>query len=346
MSQVLGGLVPQEPAFFVAVIAATTVFVWYGSGLLESSAEHLSGHYGLPAVVQGSIVVAVGSSFPELASVVFTALGDSFDMGVGAVVGSAIFNILVIPALAGIATDDPVDANRTVVYKEAQFYMLAVSAIIVTFALAVIYYPEPEAGKLVGNVTRPLAVIPLLLYGLYLFIQWQDVSDHEAENERVESVGREWAKLGLGLLIILVAVEQLVAGVEGLTTEFGIPEFLAGVTIIAAATSLPDSLVSVRAARSGKGVTSLGNVLGSNTFDLLVAIPIGVLIAGAAPIDFAVAVPMMGVLTVATILLFTALRTDLALSDAESYVLLLVYVVFVAWVVAETVGATGIIKGV
>jgi cation:H+ antiporter len=346
MSQVLGGVVPQTPAVFVAAIALTTAFIWYGSGLLESSAEHLSAHYGLPAVVQGSVVVAVGSSFPELASVVFTALGGAFDMGVGAVVGSAIFNILVIPALAGIATEEPVDSNRTVVYKEAQFYMLSVSALIVTFALAVIYFPDPAAGDLVGEVTRPLAVIPLLLYGLYLFIQWQDVSDYEAEDDPVENVLREWGRLALGLLVILVAVEQLVAGVEGLNAEFGIPEFLAGVTIIAAATSLPDALVSVRAARSGKGVTSLGNVLGSNTFDLLVAIPVGVLIVGAASIDFAVAVPMMGVLTVATIMLFTALRTDLALSDLESYALLVTYVLFVAWVVAETLGVTAVIKGV
>jgi len=106
-------------------------------------------------------------------------------------------------------------------------------------------------------------------------------------------------------LVILVAVEQLVGGVESLSQTFGIPEFLAGITIIAAATSLPDTLVSVRSAKADKGITSLGNVLGSNTFDLLVAIPIGVLIVGSVSVDFAVAVPMLGVLTLATVLLFT-----------------------------------------
>jgi len=108
------------------------------------------------------------------------------------------------------------------------------------------------------------------------------------------------------------------------------------VTVLAAATSLPDTLVSVRAARDGRGVTSLANVLGSNTFDLLVAIPAGVLIAGAWTVDFAMAVPMFGVLTGATILLFAALRTDLALSALESYALLGAYLLFVGWVVAET----------
>ena len=341
---VLGGFVPDTPVVNVLLIVVATGFIWFGSGWLEESAERLSSYYGLPAVVQGSIVVAVGSSFPELASVVFTAIDGTFDMGVGAIVGSAIFNILVIPALSGIATDGQLETNRTLVYKEAQFYMIAVSAVVVTFALAVIYVPLP-GGELTGQLTRPLAMLPLLLYGLYLFIQWQDVNDHEADDVGSEfPIAREWGKLAVSLLVILVTVEQLVGSVQSLSTTFGIPEFLAGVTIIAAATSLPDTLVSVRSAKANKSVTSLGNVLGSNTFDLLVAIPIGVLIVGQATVDFAVAVPMLGVLTLATVLLFSFLRTELAVSRTESYTLLVAYVLFVAWVVAESLGVTQLIK--
>jgi cation:H+ antiporter len=342
----VGGLLPDVTAVYVLVIVVATGFIWLGSGWLEESAEHLSAYYGLPAVVQGSIVVAVGSSFPELASVVFTALGGTFNMGVGAVVGSAIFNILVIPAFSGIAVDGDLETSRAIVYKEAQFYMIAVSALVVTFSLAVIYAPVPDGPALAGTLGRPLALIPLGLYGLYLFIQWQDVSDHDADDAPDGiPVAREWARLAAGLLVILVAVEQLVGSVESLGHTYGIPEFLAGVTIIAAATSLPDLLVSVRTARDDKSVTSLGNVLGSNTFDLLVAIPLGVLIAGSVPVDFAVAVPMFGVLTLATVLLFSFLRTDLSVTSLESYTLLVAYVVFVAWVLAETLGVTQVIKG-
>lgn len=337
--------VPDTLVGNVAVIIVATGFIWFGSGWLEASAERLAGHYGLPAVVQGSVVVAVGSSFPELASVVFTARAGAFDMGVGAIVGSAVFNILVIPALAGILTDTEIESSRTIVYKEAQFYMIAVSALVVTFALAVIYAPVPDAPGLSGLITRPLATIPLLLYGLYLFIQWQDVNDSQQETSGTGGVLRSWGKLAVGLLVILLAVEQLVGSVKVLGTTFAIPESLAGVTIIAAATSLPDMLVSIRLARAGKGVTSLGNVLGSNTFDLLVAIPTGVLIAGSVPVNFAVAAPMMGVLTVATVFLFTVLRTDLSLSTAESYALLVGYLLFVGWVVAESVGASRLLKG-
>jgi len=343
---VVGGILPQSPLVHVAVIAAATAAIWVGSGWLEEAAGVLAGYYGLPAVVQGSVVVAVGSSFPELVSVLVTAVVGVFDMGVGALVGSAIFNILVIPALSGLAIDGPLESSRTIVYKEAQFYMISVAALVVTFSLAVIYVPVPSEA-IAGELTRPLALIPLALYGLYLFIQYQDVGDADIQPVRHGvDIRREWGRLAAGLLVIVVTVERLVASVESLGATFGIPEFLAGVTIVAAATSLPDTLVSLRSAEGGRGATSLGNVLGSNTFDLLVAIPLGVLLVGRVEVNFSTAVPMFGVLTAATVLLFAALRTDLSLTSRESYALLAAYLLFVAWVVAETVGVTGLLRGV
>jgi cation:H+ antiporter len=116
------------------------------------------------------------------------------------------------------------------------------------------------------------------------------------------------------------------------------------VTIVAAATSLPDLLVSVRSARDGNSVTSLANVLGSNTFDLLVAIPAGVLIAGSVTVDFATAVPMFAILTLATVVLFAMIRTDLRLTTGEAYGLLAGYLVFVLWLITETLGVTTVLR--
>jgi len=323
----------------VAIIVVTTGVIWVGSSWLEGASEQLSEYYGLPQVVQGSVVAAVGSSFPELATVVFAAIvTGELGLGVGAIVGSAIFNVLVIPAAAGIATEDDIESSRALVYKEAQFYMLAVSVLVITFAMGVIYYPDNSVEYLAGTVTWQLALIPLGLYGLYVFIQFQDTADHEADPESARDVDarRQWLFMLGGLVLILVAVHELVASVEALGEAFGIDQFIMGVTIAAAATSLPDALVSVRAARDDRGVASLANVLGSNTFDLLVAIPAGVLILGEATFDFGMAVPMFAVLTLATIILFTFLRTDLQLSQPEAAGLLLAYVVFVVWVLLET----------
>ena len=111
--------------------------------------------------------------------------------------------------------------------------------------MAVIYYPSSE-GELVGEITRPLAAIPIALYGLYIFIQYQDTADH---GDADVALLRQWGLLLAGLVVILIAVERLVHSIDVLGTTFGVPEFVMGVTIAAGAMSLPDALVSVRAAR-------------------------------------------------------------------------------------------------
>ncbi|SIR92170.1 cation:H+ antiporter [Haladaptatus litoreus] len=319
----------------VAIVA--TAVVWKGSGWLEDASEQLAAYYGLPAIVQGAIITAVGSSFPELSSTVLsTLLHGEFDLGVGAIVGSAIFNILVIPGVSGLVTDR-YTSSRDVVYKEALFYMLAVASLLLTFALAVIYNPL-GGGDLTGEVTR-LLVLPLIgLYGLYVFIQYLDSREYGVPQVTSIRVGQEWLRLITSLVVIVIAVEGLVRAALTFGEAFGTPPFLWGLTILAAATSLPDAFVSVQAARKDEDVTSLANVLGSNTFDLLVAIPAGVLIAGAAPVDFALAVPMMGVLVVATVILFSFLRTSMELTTTEAYSLVVGYTLFLCWMILETTG--------
>jgi cation:H+ antiporter len=328
----------EIPWVELVTILVATGAIYLGSDWLEEASAKLAIHYELPPVVQGGIIAAAGSSFPELASVIFAALAGSFGLGVGAIVGSAIFNVLVIPALAVLLSPGNVNSTRTLVHKENLFYMLAVVVLFLIFAMAVIYNPTaPQVGRL----SRELAVVPLVVYGLYLFLQWQDTADYVATAETVKtSPLRQWAALAGGLLVILVAVERLVHSVIIVGDTVGTPDFLWGVTIVAAATSLPDAIVSIQAAGKERDVASISNVLGSNTFDLLVVIPIGVLLTGSALIDFSIAAPMMGCLVGATVLLFMALRTQLELSTREAYVLLAAYVLFVAWVASEALHVT------
>ncbi|MGX0879663.1 cation:H+ antiporter [Roseovarius sp. MBR-154] len=337
-----------EILLWTAVAFVATAIIWKGSGLLESSSERLSAYYRLPDIVQGAVVVAIGSSFPELSTVVISAtLHGAFDIGVAAIVGSALFNILVIPGLAGLVGREQLSTNRDLVYKESQFYMIAVAVLTLTFSFAVIYYPvDGPPGTIQGEITRSLAVVPLLLYVLYVFVQYQDTLDHDAEEDlRDITPLREWGQLGLSLVIIVVGVEGLVRAAINFGEIFDTPGFLWGITVVAAGTSVPDAFVSVRAAHAGRGVTSLANVLGSNVFDLLVCIPVGVLLAGASVIDFSVGAPMMGVLTVATIALFLMMRTKMVLSRIESIALLGLYLGFVVWISAESFGAIDLVPG-
>ena len=333
---------------YVLTVFVSSAIVWQGTDLLEGAAEQLSEYYRLPPVMQGAVIVAIGSSFPELSSTVLaTLLHGEFELGVAAVVGSAIFNVLVIPGLSGIIGKRLI-SERELVYKDAQFYMVSVAVLLLAFSFAVIYHPVP-GEELTGVMTRYIAIFPLLLYGLYIFIQHQDMRDYHAEQQFAEREAheirpvREWGKLLASLMVILVGVEGLVQSALGFGEYFGTPSFLWGLTVIAAGTSVPDALISIRAARKGKGIVSVANVFGSNIFDLLVAVPAGIMVAGSATIDYAVAAPMMGFLTIGTIALFTMLRMGLELRPAECWTLLAMYGVFVAWMILETAGVTNVV---
>ncbi|QLD87291.1 sodium:calcium antiporter [Natronomonas halophila] len=323
----------------VGIVA--TALVWAGSTWLERSSGQLAEHYALPRLIQGALIAAIGSSAPELASAVISTIRyGEFELGVGIIVGSAVFNILVIPALSVLLSDGPLDTGRDVVYKEAQFYMLSVASLFLVLSFAVIYNPV-EGADLRGNLTRPLALSLLALYGLYVFIQYLDVSESNVTPVTLtpRALAIQWAQLIGGIALIIAGVEALVWSAVGLGDAFGTPSFLWGLTVVAAATSLPDALISVAAARLDEPAVSLGNVLGSNIFDLLVAVPAGVLLAGATTVSFTAAVPMMAFLVVATIVLFAFARTGMEISDGEASAMLAMYAVFVGWLLLESVGA-------
>ncbi|MDX1642804.1 MAG: sodium:calcium antiporter, partial [Thermoanaerobaculia bacterium] len=254
----------------VGVGTVSAAAVWRSSIVLEEASDSLCTHYRLPALVQGTLVAAVASSLPELASAVFsTLLHDEFELGVSVVVGSAIFNILVIPAMAGLV--GRLEVGLEVIYRDAQFYVISIATLLIAFSLAVIYRPVADQ-RLAGEMGRVLALLPLALYGLYLFLQVEDAADHrESSGESgSESPARTWLRLVASVLVVLAAAEGLVWTALGLGAYFGTPSFLWGVTVVAVATSAPDAVISYRAAREDRPVVSVGNVLGSNIFDLLV----------------------------------------------------------------------------
>ncbi|SEW30401.1 sodium:calcium antiporter [Halobacterium jilantaiense] len=328
----------------LALAAVAVVVIYTGSTYFERAAERLSRHYGLPVAVHGAIVVAVGSSFPEISSIVIsTVVHGEFSLGVGAIVGSAIFNLLVIPALSALTSED-LEATRDIVHKDAQFYIISVLVLFIVFALGATYVPGGTNSAAI--LTRPLVVLPLATYGVYVFLHQQDASEHDAVEVRDVDPLREWGVLAAALVVIALGVEGIVRSALAFGDIFDTPTFLWGLTVIAAGTSLPDAFVSINAARNDDDVTSLTNVLGSNTFNLLVAIPVGVLLAGTATINFLVAVPTMGFLAFATLVFVVFTRTNLELTNVEAIGFLALYVLFLLWISLESVGAIETVQGI
>lgn len=336
-----------EPATYFVALIVGTLLTYKGSDILEEASLSLALRYRLPPIVTGSLVVAVGSSFPELAATVTsTLIHGAFELGMATIVGSAVFNILVIPGLSRLL-GGPMNYDIRVVYRDAQFYLTSVAVLLIAFSFAIIYEPAPNEGELTGHMTRSIALIPLALYGLYLFLQHQEARGAGGSGSQLPSSDAEkpegsalkdWLLLIAGLALVLLGVEALLRTAIWLGEQLNTPSFIWGATVVAAATSIPDCLISIHSAKRGDGDVSLGNVLGSNVFDLLVAVPAGVMIAGTALIDFRVAAPLMAFLTFATIVLFAAMRLKLELSRGEAWLLLLLYVLFVTWLTLETLG--------
>lgn len=335
---------------YLLLAAISTGVIWWGSDWMEHASEQIARYFQLPGVVQGAIIVALGSSFPEFSTVlVSTIVHGTFELGVSAILGSAIFNILFIPALANFGATERMGSSRSLVYKEAQFYIISVACLLLMFCFAVIYYPvdSPEFA-IRGEITRLLATFPILLYGLYVFVQYKDSIDHAdpgASDPDHISLPVQLGYLLISLVVILVGVEGLIRSALEFGDRFGAPSWLWGVTIVAAGTSIPDLFISIRAAQENRAITSMANVFGSNIFDLLICIPIGVLIAGPSVINFTIAAPLMGILIVATITLFTFLRTDMTLSYSESWILLFIYLAFVLWMGLESFDVINVMRG-
>jgi len=332
-----------ELALYIGIILIASFVVWKGGGMLEKSSDKLAIHYKLSPIVHGTILTAVGSSFPELSTtVISTLIHGEFDLGVSAIVGSAIFNILVIPGLSAIAAKR-MKSKWSFVVKDVQYYVTSIALLLLIFAVAVIYYPTNSSSSgHYGIVTRGLALIPFIYYLFYLYLQKKETRAYQEENKRkrkkFDNISKIWLSFTVSLILIVASVEGLVRGALFLGDYFDTPNFIWGILVLATATSVPDAVVSIKEAIHDKGIISLANVIGSNIFDLLIAVPAGIIIAGSAAVNFSIAAPMMLYLSLSTILLIVFLLRKDNLTASEGWFLLAAYALFIAWVILESLG--------
>lgn len=323
--------------FFIVVIA--TAIIWKACNYLEDACHELALCYGLPDSVKGSTVMAISSSFPELVTVVLaTGIHGDFELGLAAIIGSAVFNILVIPGTSVLFRTGSLQAGRNVIYREAQFYLISILIVMLTLSFAVIYNPS-TVDSLNGTLTSSLMILPLAFYVLYIYIQYQEVRDHKPqEKEHTSPAIKSWGKLIISMALVTIGVEMLIRMVIELGDMFTIPSYFWGATILAAATSIPDLFVSVKAAQRKLSTASLTNAFGSNIFDLLIVLPVGVIVAGAVGFNYPHIIPMMMFLLFATVFFLVLARSGSKLTNNNGKILLLLYVIFIVWMGIEYIG--------
>jgi cation:H+ antiporter len=323
----------------IFLLVVGTTLVWIGSVWLDSSSIRISNYYNVPDVVRGSIITAFGSSFPELSSVVVaTVIHGELELGIGIVIGSAIFNVLVIPGLSGIRSGG-MSIDGDIVSKEIGIYAMVVLSL-GGFFVASNYITNNGLELSKETILNPyLATVLLLLYCIYVFYQWKlskNISKSGKESN-IEDIRTDWIKISVSLVLIGLGVEALVRSVIEIGNLLNTPSFFWGLIIVAGSSSLPDAFVSVKQAGDKNYSTSITNVIGSNIFDLLVVLSVGVVLSTGVSININSIIPLLIFLFATNIMMYLFSRRG-KISRVNSYTMILGYIVFVIWIILEAFG--------
>ncbi|CAD5375601.1 Putative antiporter CaxA [Pseudomonas sp. OF001] len=325
---------------FVYLIAGLVLLV-AGAEVLVRGAARLAAQFGIPPLIIGLTVVAFGTSAPETAVSVQAALDGSGDIAVGNVVGSNIANVLLILGLSALVA--PLIVSRQLIRLDVP---LMIGASLVTWALAM-------DGKL-GRLDGALLFGGVVAYTLFLIISSRKDKGAAEGDEFAEEFGLHeapkpyaWAvNLGLlvaGLVLLVGGSNLLVEGAVALAKALGLSELVIGLTVIAIGTSLPELATSMIAAFKGERDIAVGNVVGSNIFNLLCVLGLASLVAplpisvsaNALSFDF----PVMIAVALACMPIFFA---GYRINRWEGALFAAYYAIYTTWLIMHSTDAPGL----
>ena len=304
---------------FVMLVVGFALLVW-GADKFVAGASALARRLGVSPLLVGLTIVAFGTSAPELAVSVTAAIQGANEIAVGNVVGSNIFNLLVVAGLSAVVC--PLIMDRTLMRRDWPFSLLA--AVILCAMIA----PDLTISRLEG-------VILLLVFAVTLYVQIRAAlrsrTTLEGEEDEVLMpplmIG---VNILLGLACIIAGGQLAVNGATGIARMFGLSETLIGLTIVAIGTSLPELVTSLVAARQGQNEIAMGNVIGSNIFNILLILGVSSVITpipvlSTSIIDFLV---LIGI----SILFYLPARKG-RLGRVPGAIMALTYVVYTAYLI-------------
>lgn len=221
----------------------------------------------IPSIVIGLTIVAFGTSAPEAAVSIIAGLEKSNDIAVGNVIGSNMFNLLVVVGVS--AAISPISINDLIIKRDYPF-MLVITAVLMVMAYDVVL-----GGGSANVISRGEAFTMLFLMGIYMYSVITAALKSRKENiggeEHTPSygVGKSLLFTIGGLAGIIIGGQLVVESASAIATGFGMSETLVGLTIVAVGTSLPELVTSIVAAKKGESDIAIGNVVGSNIFNIL-----------------------------------------------------------------------------
>ncbi len=320
-------------------LVAGLVMILVGANILTEGASAIARRIGVSELVVGLTVVAFGTSAPELAISVLAAVGGSAPLAIGNVVGSNIFNILVIIGVTALVR--PIVMERSVMTMEIPMVLLSSVVLLVLGNSGWLNgYGDNEVSRVAGI----FLLVFFLLFMRYTFASARhpDFSGKDAapsggsgDEKPPMAVWKSVLFVLGGLAALVWGGDRFVEGASGIAQGLGVSEAVIGLTIVAAGTSLPELATSVVAAVKGRPGLALGNVIGSNIFNVLMVLGLSATIR---PLPFGgIGNFDLGTLLVASVLfwLFGWLFRERTITRAEGAVMVAVYVGYVAVLISR-----------
>lgn len=304
------------------------VFLVKGADLFVTGASSVARRFHIPSLIIGLTIVAFGTSAPEAAVSITSALNGQSDITMGNIIGSNMFNLLVVVGIAAWIL--PFKVKETIIAKEFPFTLLGCLAVLIlTFDLFL-----GNGGANVINRTDGLVLLMLFAVFMYYLLSVALKAVKESKDEEVMvSIGltKSMVYLVIGIAGIVFGGDIAVDAATKIAMAWGMSEAMVGLTIIAVGTSLPELMTSVVAARKGESDIALGNVIGSNIFNVFFILGISAVIT---PVSVSAAVAFDAViLTIISIVAFIFALTDRRFSKMEGVILALLYVVYMIFVI-------------
>lgn len=298
------------------------VLLYFGAEWLVKGAASLAVKLGISQLVVGLTVVAFGTSAPELVVSLDAGLKGHGDIAIGNVIGSNMFNIAVILGISAMIC--PIKIHRQILRFDAPLMMI----VTILFSLMII---DHKVGRIEGLILFS-GIVAYTAYSVF------GAKKHPADNPEIEKeVADETSEISeisicmffvvAGLATLIVGSKFLVEGAVNVAKIFNVSEAVIGLTIVAAGTSLPELATSVVAAVKKKSDIAIGNIVGSNIFNIMCIIGLTGLIT---PITFpGISMTDLAFMLLTTFILFPFMLSGKILNRLEGLVLFIIYVIYV-----------------
>lgn len=298
-----------------------------GADIFVDGASNIAKKFGIPSIIVGLTIVSLGTSAPELAVSLIASLEGSNGITIGNVLGSNIFNTLIVLGLTSIIM--PIIIKKSIIFKD---YIVNV---IVTIVLLILTFGRTLLNNEPGltRVSGIILLIGCIGYTIYLIKSAKDGNDNNG-NEEI-NIFSSSIKIIIGIIGIILGGNLVVNSASDIAYSFGLSDKLVGLTIVAMGTSLPELVTSMIAAIKGENDIAIGNVLGSNIFNILLILGVSstinpIVISSSLLVDIVFLIVISFILG---IFMFKGKKEKLSLGRVEGLILVLLYISYIAYII-------------